>query len=32
MYDWASVAARTEKVYHRVMQQEERDIGERLAR
>ena len=32
MYDWASVAERTERVYERVMASEERDLGERLAR
>jgi hypothetical protein len=32
MYDWANVAERTERVYERVMTQEERDLGERLAR
>lgn len=32
MYDWSNVAERTERVYERVMAQDERDLGERLAR
>jgi phosphatidylinositol glycan class A protein len=32
MYDWQTVAERTEVVYRRVMDSDERDVGERLAR
>jgi phosphatidylinositol glycan class A protein len=32
MYDWQSVAERTEVVYNRVMELPQKDVGERLAR